>query len=186
MVRSLRVKSQAHGFTLVELMIVVAIIGILATLAVVSYNRLVASSHTSEATQMVNSIKVAQEAYHAEVGTYLSISGNLDSDYCPTHAAGPPTKVAWDPTCGTGANKPWSTLPVNSNGPVLFGYATVSGLAGTTMPMPGGMLSTPAPPATTSDWYVVAAKGDMDGNGVYCIVVSSSLARDVYIDRDGE
>jgi prepilin-type N-terminal cleavage/methylation domain-containing protein len=186
MVRSLRVKSQAHGFTLVELMIVVAIIGVLATLAVVSYQRLVAQSHTSEATQMVNSIKVAQEAYHAEVGTYLSISGNLDTDYCPTHAAGLPTKVAWDPTCGTGPNKPWSTLPVNSNGPVLFGYATVAGLAGGTMPMPSGMSSTPTMPALTSDWYVVAAQVDMNGNGVYCTVVGNSLARDLYIDRDGE
>ncbi len=166
-------------------MIVVAIIGVLATIAVVSYRSLIASSHTSEATQMVNAIKVAQEAYHAEVGTYVSVSGNLDTDFCPTHPAAP-TKVPWDSTCGTGANKPWSTLPVNSNGPVLFGYATIAGLAGATMTMPSGMLSTPAPPTTTADWYVAAAKGDMDGNGVFCTVVGTSLARDIYIDREGE
>ncbi len=186
MVRSLRVKSQVNGFTLVELMMVVAVVGVLAVIAVVSYQRMIASSHTSEATQMVNSIKVAQEAYHAEVGTYLSISGNLNTDYCPTHAAGNPTKVPWDSTCGTGVNKPWSTLPVNSNGPVLFGYATMAGLAGATMPMPTGLQSTPVPPATTSDWYVVAAQADMNGNGVYCTVIGTSLGRDLYIDRDGE
>ena len=167
-------------------MIVVAIIGVLATIAVVSYQRIVRSSHTSEATQMVNAIKVAQEAYHAEVGTYVSISGNLDTDLCPAHASGPPTKVPWNSACGTGVNRPWSTLPVNSNGPVLFGYATMSGLAGSLVTFPTGMSATPPATTPTSDWYVVAAKGDMDGNGVYCTVVGDSLARDLYIDRDGE
>ncbi|MEO7111762.1 MAG: hypothetical protein ABI183_15075 [Polyangiaceae bacterium] len=135
---------------------------------------------------MVNAIKVAQEAYHAEVGTYVSVSSDLDTDFCPPHAAGPPTMVQWSPTCGNGTNRPWSTLPVSSGGPVFFGYATMAGLAGAAMPVPGGMLSTPVPPATTGDWYVVAAKADMDNNGISCIVLSSSLARDVYVDRDGE
>ena len=165
---------------------VVAIVAVLAVIAVVSYQRLVRSSHTSEATQMVNAIKVAQEAYHAEVGTYISVSGNLTSDFCPTHAAGPPTHVAWDPTCGTGTNKPWSNLPVTSNGSVLFGYATIAGLAGTSMTFPTGMTSSPPATTPTSAWYVAAAKGDMDGNGVYCTVLGTSLGRDLYIDNDGE
>jgi type II secretory pathway pseudopilin PulG len=167
-------------------MIVVAIVGVLATIATVGYQAIIRRSHTAEATQMVNSIKVAQEAYHAEVGTYVSISGSIN-EFCPAHAALVVTKVAWDPTCGTGANGPWSTLPVTSSGPVIFGYATVSGLAGGTMPMPTGMLSTPVPPALTADWYVVAAQADLNSDGVlYTTVVTSSLARDVYVDRDGE
>ncbi|HEX7664155.1 MAG TPA: prepilin-type N-terminal cleavage/methylation domain-containing protein [Polyangiaceae bacterium] len=182
-----KARSRSTGFTLVELMITVAIVGVLAVIAVVSYNSIVRRSHTSEATQMVSTIKVAQEAYHAEVGTYLSISGNLDSDYCPAHATGQPTLVQWDPACGTGAGGPWRRLPVSSSGPVLFGYATVAGLAGQTMPMPGGMKSTPAPPTMTGDWYVATAKGDMNGDATnYTIVVGTSLARDLYVDRDGE
>src|SRR5690348_7054811 len=133
MVRS---PSTLRGFTLVELMGVVAIIGILSVLAVVSYRKILASSHTSEATQMVGSIKVAQEAYHAEVGTYLSISAvGGGSDYCPVLPTGP-SKTGWDPNCGTGADKPWSKLPVNSAGPVMFGYATWAGLAGTSITWP--------------------------------------------------
>ena len=180
-------RSISRGFTLVELMVVVAIIGILAVLAVVSYSSFIRKGHTAEATQMVASIKTAQEAYHAEVGTYLSISGNLDTDYCPAHAAGDPTLVAWDGTCGTGTDKPWSKLPVNSAGPVMFGYATMAGLAGGTMPMPNNMASTPVPPTLTGDWYVVAARADLRGNGGKdTTVVGTSLSRDLYVDSDGE
>lgn len=175
------------GFTLVELMIVVAIIGVLAVLAVVSYQAIVRRSHTSEATQMVSTIKIAQEAYHAEVGTYLSISGNVDTDYCPAHAAGQPTLVAWDPACGTGTDGPWRRLPVDSSGPVLFGYATVAGLAGKTMPMPSGMESTPAVGTMTGDWYVATAKADLNGDSTSStIVVGNSLSRNLYVDRDGQ
>lgn len=181
-----KARPRSHGFTLVELMAVVAIVGVLAVLAVVSYLRLIRSSHTAEATQMVGSIKTAQEAYHAEVGTYLSISGNVDTDYCPAHAAGAPTLVPWDPACGTGTDRPWSKLPVSSNGPVIFGYATMAGLAGGTMPMPSGMSDTPVPPTLTGDWFVATAKGDMDGNGTSCVVVGTSLSRNLYIDREGE
>src|SRR5678809_1305540 len=68
---------RARGFTLVELAVVVTIIGILAMLAVAGYRRLVTSSHTTEATEMVNAIKVAQESYHAETGQYANVSAGL-------------------------------------------------------------------------------------------------------------
>ena len=72
----------SRGFTLVELMIVVAIVGILATLAVVGYRKLVQSSHVSEATGMVQNIRVAQEGYHSETQRYANVSNSL-ADYYP-------------------------------------------------------------------------------------------------------
>src|ERR1700722_12347421 len=70
-----------RGFTLIELMIVVIIIGVLAALAVVGYRKLVTSSHVTEATGMVQNIRVAQESYHSETQQYANISGGLLNFY---------------------------------------------------------------------------------------------------------
>src|SRR5215472_2536496 len=66
-----------RAFTLVELMIVVAIIAILAILALVGYRKMVSSSHTAEATHMVQAIRVAQESYRSETQQYANISTDI-------------------------------------------------------------------------------------------------------------
>ena len=165
-------------------MIVVAIVAILSTLAIVGYRRLIMSSHTSEATHMVQGIRVAQETYHAETGSYAWISTSLDATMCPAHSA-QPTKVPWDPTCD-GGKALWSTLPVHTDGPVLFYYATVAGASSVKPTMPTGMATTPAMTLITSDWYTISAKADNDNNGTWCTVVGTSWTNDIYVDRDGE
>lgn len=174
-----------HGFTLIELMVVVVIVGVLATLAVVGYRKLVQSSHTTEATHMVQSIRVAQESYHAEAGGYADISSNLTSDLCPKHTAGA-TKVAWDTTCGGGATGTWAVLPVHSDGPVLFGYGTKGGRSGDAYPAVPTEIKGSLSGNATGDFYVVAARGDVDNNGTYCAVVGYSWTNELSVANDGE
>ena len=180
---------RARGFTLVELAVVVTIIGILAMLAVAGYRRLVTSSHTTEATEMVNAIKVAQEAYHAETGQYANVSAGLGlGNLYPAATPVSTSAVAWGGTCATCPDPAaWQKLPVKASGPMRFGYATMSGTVSQALPTsPVAGMTFPASTALTGDWFVINAMGDMDGNNVYCDVVGVSWQRDLYIEHDGE
>jgi type IV pilus assembly protein PilA len=185
-----RAATGSRGFTLIELMIVVVIVGILAALAVVGYRRLVTSSHVSEATNMVQSIRVAQEGYMAETQQYANISLTLSSYYPLASPVG--TQVtAWGGACtNCQTNVNWSMLPLHVDGPVLFGYATVAG-GPTVAPLPASVTvnGTPLtfPTSPTTAWYMVAANCDLDNHGApNTTVYTTSWANTVYVDMEGQ
>lgn len=61
------------GFTLIELMIVIAIIAILAVIAVPNVMTFLAKAKRTEAYMNLSSIYAAQKAYWAEHGTYCAV-----------------------------------------------------------------------------------------------------------------
>lgn len=68
-----------RGFTLIELMIVVAIIGMLAALAIPAYKLYVARAQVSEGITMASKLKASVSELHAEIGDLAPIdSGNPD------------------------------------------------------------------------------------------------------------
>lgn len=64
------------GFTLLELIIVIIIIGILATLGFTQYERMVERGRSAEARTILGQIRQAQVAYYAEYGLYA-----IDSNF---------------------------------------------------------------------------------------------------------
>lgn len=64
---------KAKGFTLIELMIVVAIIGILAAIAIPNFVKFQCRSKQSEAKNNLKALYVAEESYRAENDEYASI-----------------------------------------------------------------------------------------------------------------
>src|SRR5437868_3569714 len=63
-------KSRSGGFTLVELMVVVAIIGILASIAIPNYRRYQARARQSEAKIGLSTIYTAEQGFFGEWGTF--------------------------------------------------------------------------------------------------------------------
>ncbi|MEW5010602.1 MAG: pilin [Cycloclasticus sp.] len=68
------------GFTLIELMIVVAIIGILAALAIPAYTDYTIKAKVSEAASLSGAVKTATEVYFSENGTLPDGSSVASSD----------------------------------------------------------------------------------------------------------
>jgi len=69
--------SNRAGFTLIELMIVVAIIGILAAIAMPIYTHYIYRSRQLEAKTLLMTLKTEQEQWRAENQTYTTTLSNL-------------------------------------------------------------------------------------------------------------
>lgn len=69
------------GFTLVELMIVVAIIGILAVMAVPAYSAYITEASHSESNTILADISAKEEAYNQAWGTYRHVPTGTMFDF---------------------------------------------------------------------------------------------------------
>lgn len=169
---------RSAGFTLVELMIVVAIVGILAVVALFGYRAIIASSKTAEPRQVLQSIRLQQEAYKAETGSYADI-GDATA-LCPSNGM-TGKKWGWDPACA-GTKGTWGLLTVNPDGPVMFGYATEAGVFGgtfTASPTVSGIaIPANAPAGTTGAGYWAYAKGDPGAGTVE--MLTCSLSKEIF------
>lgn len=77
---NLKMKSTT-GFTLIELMIAVAIVGILAAVAIPSYNNYVARSRIADATSQLSDLRLRMEQFRQDNRTYLAGVACTVGDY---------------------------------------------------------------------------------------------------------
>lgn len=186
------------GFTLVELMIVVVIVGVLASVAGPMYLRQRGRSLALEAPEVLTQVMHAQESYRAEFNTYSDVSND--------HGLGAPTTEgstgalgAYWPALGAAAATTsgvvdfyaslplaWNQLGVRPRQLVRFSYQTVAGDPGVAPATVFRAAATYAalPAAARGQWYAASAWGDLNRDGTYSRFEVSSLDSSLHVVGD--
>ncbi|MEN9578770.1 MAG: hypothetical protein RJA70_1779 [Pseudomonadota bacterium] len=182
-------RRRARGFTLVELMVVVVIMGVMAAISLQVFSQQVSSSKGIEALSMVQSIRAAQERHRAMHTVYLSVSENGWYPRDPSAGGvGRQRRSFYHPAADDshGDNPRWWQLKPTVSGAVYFGYQTNAGVPGSPMTAPLVAVDGLTWPATTEPWYVIQCIADADGNGQIGYYLASSVNNEVYRMNEGE
>ena len=138
-------KKKTGGFTLIELMIVVAIIGILSAVAIPAFIKYIRKSKTVEATEALDKVKIGAREYF--VVDHWSSGGTLIVKQFPTAVTAVPGSPCCTKCTNVSANwddNGWDTLKFGLTEPHYYSYAFKGN--GT----------------TNAARYTATAKGDLD------------------------
>jgi type IV pilus assembly protein PilA len=145
---------ERKGFTLVELMIVVAIIGILAVIAIPTFLEFRLKAKTAEAKSNLGAIRTAELSYFSEWDCFVA-----NQTQTPVNGrAGNNRKIPWD------YSTRFSIIGFAAEHAVYYSYTLDSTAAGTYVPHSAGLTMT--------------AVGDLDGDGA----VVTFWINDLWID----
>jgi type II secretory pathway pseudopilin PulG len=166
-----------------ELMTVVAIVGILSAIAIPTFSDYVYKARTSEATEFLGVIRMREESYRSEFGVYCP---TLPVSAVPNAAASLATKtnLVPDPQTTRRDAKPWPTvspdewrqLGARPTGPVRFGYGVAAGTPADAVAQNLGWTT-----ANADFWFVARATGDLDADDIFVTFEIYSATKGIWI-----
>ena len=168
-----------HGFTLVELMIAVAIVAILAAVAIVTYIKHIKGARIVEAKTFVQIIQSRQETYFQQHGQYCNASST--GKHPTLVASSEPVSKKWAPR----SSSSWNDLSVRPDtGYTYFQWTVVASDPNASPPhaldsfcSQVGIPPQPASPGVPHPWYYILGEADLDGKGSPYTELRSSSTR---------
>jgi prepilin-type N-terminal cleavage/methylation domain-containing protein len=139
------IKKMKKGFTLIELMIVVVIIGILAAIAIPAYQDFITRSKIAEANSNLGVIKTG-ETIAFEESQVNSSGGYQAKQYVNVNNAQPAAVPAGSKATGDFSAAGWKAISFAVGDPLYFQYNVVAGGVG------------------NASTYRATATGDLDGD----------------------
>jgi prepilin-type N-terminal cleavage/methylation domain-containing protein len=122
-----RASHPARGFTMVELMIAVALIGIISSIAIPGYQRLTARGRRSELQAIMSKFRLYFKNLHDSQGTFSTpqtLAASAVSDINPSSTVPPGTSAPWVSNASG-----WTDLPFPPEGAINMRYWYTMGAA---------------------------------------------------------
>ena len=158
-------KLRQAGFTLVELMIVVAIIGVLAGIAVPSFRKYQNTSKRAEAYANLAGLVKTQKSFFAEHGQYVGVPIS-EPGFGLSNTAPGPKKRSIAPLSSAFAAVGWTP-----DSEVFYDYDVASkGTANASASGNAGDNAAVCGDCEGSGCFTASAYGDLDGDGQYAVI----------------
>jgi prepilin-type N-terminal cleavage/methylation domain-containing protein len=174
-------RSRLRGYSLIELMIVVAITGVLASIALPAFQGYIMRGRASEAVSFLGGIALRQAAYRAEFGGYAgSVATMAAAAWVPEEGADMVDSLLIGWPADSGDFNALGAVPDSRS--VRFGYAMC---AGTPAQANGYIDAEPyTVPAAQLDFYFIAqAEADFDADGTLMTFEVASFARNIWMSN---